>query len=182
MTRFAADLLLALVLCMIGFWGGHSWDGAEDEDEEEWGEEYEEPALPPGEPDWLPEERSWAEITGQVAVVEWEPERPEPEPWARESRELVMPPRWLAYAVEVETRGSAAVVDSLFDKVMAAQVREQLELEEASVREDCPDCGLPAEVHNCPACGRSRWKTLVKGRQWACRICGFVREAELEEA
>jgi ribosomal protein L37AE/L43A len=29
----------------------------------------------------------------------------------------------------------------------------------------------------CPRCRRNRWRTVVKHLAWACRWCGFQREA-----
>ena len=28
---------------------------------------------------------------------------------------------------------------------------------------------------NCPNCRADRWRTVVKGEQWRCRRCGYVR-------
>lgn len=33
----------------------------------------------------------------------------------------------------------------------------------------------------CPACGRNRWRTVIKGEAWRCRWCGYLRGADVEQ-
>jgi len=34
------------------------------------------------------------------------------------------------------------------------------------------------KIIKCPKCGHGRWKTKVKGREWQCRKCGYVKEVK----
>ena len=37
------------------------------------------------------------------------------------------------------------------------------------------------ENNICPKCGYSRWKTKVKGKEYQCRKCGYIKKIGGEE-
>ena len=44
-------------------------------------------------------------------------------------------------------------------------------------RDDLVAClkGGMMEDNICPKCGYSRWKTKVKGKEYQCRKCGYIK-------